>query len=445
MRRLQSPRLNREEIFERAYKTSESTANPEEVLPKERVEVPEGVLTLPKFFNTVNTLDQVIDVDYYLPGCAPPPDLIMNAVTAILEGKLPGKGAVLAPKKTLCDECERNDSKPDKLEITEFKRVYETEVAPDECFLAQGIICMGIATRAGCGERCINANMPCRGCFGPTEDVMDFGLKAMSGIASIFAVENEKDIPEEEMQKLLDKVVDPDGNEFAKFKAQDYLNHIDEHVEKWSYIKFPYLKNVGWNGFTDGKDSGVYRVAPLARVNAADGMATPKAQVAYDKMYEVLGGKPAHNTLAFHWTRLVEQMYAAERLLELAQDDEIISDDIRNIPTEKPNEGVGVIEAPRGTLFHHYKTDDKGLIQKANLIVATLNNSAAISMSIKKAAENLIKNGEVSEGILNMVEMAFRAYDPCMACATHSLPGETPIKVDIYDADKNIVKTLVRD
>ncbi|MCK4226394.1 Ni/Fe hydrogenase subunit alpha [candidate division WOR-3 bacterium] len=241
------------------------------------------------------------------------------------------------------------------------------------------------------------------------------------------------------------RVVDPEGNEFCKFKGRDYLNHIEEHVEEWSYIKFPYLKNVGWKGFTDGIDSGVFRVAPLSRLNASDGMATPLAQEEYEKFYDVLGGKPAHYTLAFHWARLVEQMYAAERLLELAEDKEILNKNIRNIPTETPIEGVGVVEAPRGTLFHHYKTDEKGIIEKVNLIVATVNNSAAMSMSIKKAAERLIKNGKVSDGLLNMVEMAFRAYDPCLACATHSLPGQTPLKIRIYNSDREVIKTIIRD
>jgi len=241
------------------------------------------------------------------------------------------------------------------------------------------------------------------------------------------------------------RVVNPKGEEFCKFKSRDYLKHIEEHVEEWSYIKFPYLKKIGWKGFIDGVDSGIYRVAPLARLNASDGMATPDAQKAYEKMYEILGGKPAHNTLAYHWARLVEMLYASERLLELAEDEEILDKKIRNIPTEIPDEGIGVVEAPRGTLFHHYKTDERGVILKANLIVATVNNSAAISMSVKKAAEGLIKNGKVSDGLLNMVEMAFRAYDPCLACATHFLPGQTPLKVNIYNSNKVIVKTIIRD
>ena len=241
------------------------------------------------------------------------------------------------------------------------------------------------------------------------------------------------------------RVVGPDGKEFAKFKPQDYLNHIREHVEPWSYIKFTYLKKLGWKGFIDGKESGVYRVAPLARLNAADGMATPLAQEAYEKLYSVLGGKPVHSTLVFHWARLVEALYASERVLELARDPEITSPDIVNLPTKTPKEGIGIVEAPRGTLIHHYQTDDRGILTKVNLIVATVNNAAAINMSIDKAARSLIKKGQVSEGLLNMVEMAFRAYDPCHACATHSLPGRMPLEVNIYDAKGDLIRKLKRD
>ncbi len=238
------------------------------------------------------------------------------------------------------------------------------------------------------------------------------------------------------------RVVDPNGKEFAKFKAQDYLNHIREHAEPWTYMRFCYLKNIGWKGFVDGEESGVYRVAPLARLNVSDGMATPLAQEAYEKMFSTLGGKPVHNTLAFHWARLIEALYAAERVLELANDPEITSPDIVNLPTETPKEGVGVVEAPRGTLFHHYKTDDNGILTEVNLIVATQNNSAAINMSVEKAARSLIHKGKVPEGILNMVEMAFRAYDPCQACSTHSLQGRMPLEVNVYDAKGDLVRRL---
>ena len=238
------------------------------------------------------------------------------------------------------------------------------------------------------------------------------------------------------------RVVDPSGKEYVKFKPRDYLNHIREHVEPWTYVKFSYLKNIGWKGFVDGEESGVYRVAPLARLNVADGMATPLAQKAYERMYETLGGKPVHSTLAFHWARLIEALYAAERTLELARDPEITSPDIVNLPTQTPKEGIGVVEAPRGTLIHHYQTDERGIITKANLIVATQNNSAAINMSIEKAAKSLIKKGNVPDGILNMIEMAFRAYDPCHACATHSLSGRMPLEVNVYDAKGGLIRKL---
>ncbi|MCK4424912.1 Ni/Fe hydrogenase subunit alpha, partial [Candidatus Bathyarchaeota archaeon] len=169
------------------------------------------------------------------------------------------------------------------------------------------------------------------------------------------------------------RVVDPSGNEFLKFEPKDYLDHVAEHVEEWTYVKAPYLKKVGWKGFVDGVDSGVYRVGPLGRLNAADGMATPLAQEEYELMYKALGGKPVHSTLAFHWARLIELLYAAERAVELCKDSEITSTNIRNLPG-KPGEGVGVVEAARGTLIHHYLLDENALIKNVNLIVATTNN-----------------------------------------------------------------------
>lgn len=240
------------------------------------------------------------------------------------------------------------------------------------------------------------------------------------------------------------RVVDPDGNEITKFSGMDYLDVVAEHVEPWSYMKFPYLKEIGWKGFTDGKDSGVMRVAPLARLNVSDSMPTEKAQQEFERMYDVLGKKPAHNTLAFHWARLIEAVYAAERMVELLEDETITSDDIRTVPTKTPDEGVGIVEAARGTLIHHYQTDKKGIVTAANLLVATVFNSAAMSLSIEKAAKKLITNGEVDDGLLNMVEMAFRAYDPCLACATHSLPGSTPLIINIHQ-NKDIIKTIRRD
>lgn len=237
------------------------------------------------------------------------------------------------------------------------------------------------------------------------------------------------------------RVVNPQGKEFVKFPSSQYLDVIREHVEEWSYVKFPYLKKVGWAGFVDGVNSGVYRVGPLGRLNAADGMATPLAQKEYKRMYETLGGHPVHSTLAYHWARLVELLYAAERALELSRDKEITSQEVRNKPG-KPGEGVGIVEAARGTLIHHYKLNEEGLVQDVNLIVATTNNAPSINMSIRNASKSLIHGGNVDQGLLNTVEMAFRAYDPCLACATHFAIGKMPLKVKIYDSEKKLLKVL---
>jgi F420-non-reducing hydrogenase large subunit len=239
------------------------------------------------------------------------------------------------------------------------------------------------------------------------------------------------------------RVVDPEGTEFVKYSPEEYLDVVAEHVEPWTYLKFPYLKHVGWKGFVTGKDSGIYQATPLSRLNAADGMATPLAQAAYEEFYSTMGGKPVHGTLATHWARLIESLYAAERLVELATDPEITDPHVRNLPTATPTEGVGIVEAPRGTLTHHFITDERGIVQKANLIVGTTNNYAPISISIKKAAEAFICKGQLlTEGMLNRVEMAFRAYDPCFGCATHSLPGQMPLEVRVRDAEGNIVEAL---
>jgi len=228
------------------------------------------------------------------------------------------------------------------------------------------------------------------------------------------------------------RVIGPDGGEIALFDPADYLDHIAERVEPWSYLKLPYLKKIGWKGMTDGPDSGVYRVNSLARLNVASGMATPKAHEAFERLYAYFGTKPVHHTLAYHWARLIECLYAAEEVMNLSCDKEIVSQDIRTIPTEKPSSGVGVVEAPRGTLYHHYTTDSQGIIESVNLIVATGQNNAAMNMSIRKAAKSLIRGDNVSDELLDRVEMAFRAYDPCLACATHALPGMMPLEVTLF-------------
>jgi F420-non-reducing hydrogenase large subunit len=239
------------------------------------------------------------------------------------------------------------------------------------------------------------------------------------------------------------RVVDTQGKEFVKFGPSEYLDIIEEHVEPWTYVKLPYLKKIGWKGFVTGPETSIYRVGPLGRLNASDGMATPLAQAEYERMYKTLGGKPVHATLAFHWARLIELMYATERGLELITDKHITSKDIRNKPG-KPGEGVGIVEAARGTLIHHYQLDENALAKKVNLVVATTHNAPGICMSIKNAAQGLIQNGEVNDGLLNKVEMAFRAYDPCFACATHFAIGEMPLEVNIFDSDKQLLKTIRR-
>jgi F420-non-reducing hydrogenase large subunit len=247
------------------------------------------------------------------------------------------------------------------------------------------------------------------------------------------------------------RVVDPEGEELCKYAPRDYLKHVAEHVEPWSYLKFPYLAAVGWKGFVDGKDSGVYRATPQSRLNAASGMNSPLAQEAYEEYFETLTGDrsgrtPVHHTLAIHWARVIELVNAAEHSLELVRHPAITSpESYRVIPTETPTEGVGIVEAPRGTLTHHYVTDERGLVRKVNLIVGTTNNHAAICMSIKQAAQGLIRKGvPVTEGTLNKIEMAFRAYDPCFGCATHSLAGRMALAVRVHDTDGTIIDELTR-
>ncbi len=247
------------------------------------------------------------------------------------------------------------------------------------------------------------------------------------------------------------RVVAPDGTPFGTYAPAEYADWIVEHVEPWTYLKFPYLKKVGWKGFVDGPTSGVYVASPLARLNVADGMATPLAEAEFERFFATLAPEPSpsgrhgvvHNRLAAHWARLVELLYAAERMLELATDPEITSDDVRAIPTAVPTEGVGTVEAPRGTLTHHYWTDERGILTRVNLVVGTTNNYAPISMSVRRAAQHFIRAGTVvTDGLLNRVEMAFRSYDPCFGCATHSLPGQMPLEVTIRDAEGRVVDVL---
>ncbi len=197
---------DRASVFKRVYETVPTADNPGHIHPKTESSVDGCSLTLPEFYDTVRALDQVIPVDYYLPGCAPPADLIMNAVSAILKGELPASGSVLAPQKALCDTCPLKDSKPEEVKITALKRIATDALDPDVCYLSQGFVCMGPATRGGCGERCINANMPCRGCFGPTPEAVDLGASALSALASFVSTNDEA-----EAEKVMAMLPDPAG------------------------------------------------------------------------------------------------------------------------------------------------------------------------------------------------------------------------------------------
>ncbi|MEZ5126514.1 MAG: Ni/Fe hydrogenase subunit alpha [Thermoleophilia bacterium] len=228
------------------------------------------------------------------------------------------------------------------------------------------------------------------------------------------------------------RVVDYEGNQICRYQAHEYADHVAEHVEPWSYLKFPYLKQRGWKGYVEGIDTSLYCATPLARLNVADRMATPKAQEAFEEMGSVIG-HPSKLLLGNHWARLVEMVQNAEMLKQYCADPEITGDNFRVIPQQVTGEGFGIVEAMRGTLTHHYTCDENAICTSANLIVGTTNNNAPIQMVTKKAAQALIQPGkEPDQGILNMVEMAFRAFDPCYSCATHSLPGQMPLQVTIH-------------
>ncbi len=241
------------------------------------------------------------------------------------------------------------------------------------------------------------------------------------------------------------RVIDPAGEPVAAFAPRDWLEHLAERVEPWSYAKFTFLKARGWRGFEEGAESGLYRVGPLARLNVAKAMATPRAEAERQLLFDRLGW-PAHQTLAFHWARLVEALQAAETVEELAFDPALAGTEVRAppAPLAGPREGVGAVEAPRGTLIHHYAADAAGMATRVNLVVASQHNGAAVQISIAKAARSLIRGGVVDEGVLNRLEMAFRAYDPCNACASHALPGELPLVVTVRDARGAVVDVVRR-
>jgi NAD-reducing hydrogenase large subunit len=232
------------------------------------------------------------------------------------------------------------------------------------------------------------------------------------------------------------RLVDRDGNLLEQFAGKDYLNYVREHVEDWSYLKFPYYKKMGW-------PDGVYRVAPLARLNVADCISTPLAGQECVKFKSMFDG-PIEPTLFMHYARLIEDIYAAEHARELLEDPDILSTDIMNDSTEITGEGVGVIEAPRGTLWHHYWTDENGQITQVNLIVATGNNNWAMSTAVDMVAKAFVDPNNLTEGMLNRVEAAIRAYDPCLSCSTHAI-GQMPLIVEVRGPNGDLIRRVQRD
>lgn len=236
------------------------------------------------------------------------------------------------------------------------------------------------------------------------------------------------------------RMMSADGS-YEDFKYGEYTDYIQEHVEPWSYMKFPYMKKAGAFSMDLDDPKGIYRVNSLARINVCDKIDTPLAQAELEEFREKFG-RPAQQTLLYHWARLIELLYNAENTVRLLEDDEITSTDIRKKVEPRAARGVGCVEAPRGTLIHDYETDENGLITNVNLIVATQNNNAAMNMSVKSAAKDLIKDGKYDQGILNTIEMMIRAHDPCLSCATHRLDGRLGVKIDIIGPKGNTLVTF---
>jgi NAD-reducing hydrogenase large subunit len=228
------------------------------------------------------------------------------------------------------------------------------------------------------------------------------------------------------------RAVDHQGNRILDdVDYQEYYNYIEEEVRNWSYMKFPYLKHLG-------KEKGWYRVGPLARLNVCDFIPTPLAQEAFEEFKAYTGGKPNNMSLHYHWARLIEVLHCAEEIRNLLKDPDLQNDDLV-VKGNKQHEGVGVLEAPRGTLFHHYKINDDDLIEMANLIVSTTNNNEPMNRAVNSTAKSFM-NGktEITEPMMNAVEVAIRAYDPCLSCATHAL-GQMPLEVAVYDANEHLI------
>ncbi len=239
-------------------------------------------------------------------------------------------------------------------------------------------------------------------------------------------------------------VISPNGDVVGEFYGPKYLDFISERVLPWSYLKFPYNKKLGkWQGIKEGDNTNLYCVGPLARFNVAEGMDTPIANEEFMEFKSFFKEHPIHYIQAYHWARAIELLNAAEKIKVLINEPDITSKDIINQSTEVKGVGYGIVEAPRGTLIHHYETDENAIVKKINLIVATTHNNGPINLAIKKAAKHFIKRGKVDDGILNYVEMAFRPYDLCLACATHQVKiGSTPIEITVYDKDGEQIRKI---
>ncbi|MCP4125001.1 MAG: Ni/Fe hydrogenase subunit alpha [Bacteroidetes bacterium] len=217
----------------------------------------------------------------------------------------------------------------------------------------------------------------------------------------------------------------------------EYIKYFTEGVEKWSYMKFPYLTNLG-------KKRGWNRVGPLARLNVCDSITTPLAHKELLEFKAYTSGKPNNMTMHSHWARLIEILYCAEEMKNLLLDDDIMGDDLIREGVRRP-EGIGIIEAPRGTLIHHYKVDEKGMVTKCNLIVSTTHNNEAMNRAVRWVASNVLdKQKTITDGMLNQVEVAIRAYDPCLSCATHAL-GKMPLQVELFDHHGELLQSHSRN
>jgi len=247
-------------------------------------------------------------------------------------------------------------------------------------------------------------------------------------------------VTEQDSLELYDgkiRLVDQNGEQLEKFDPRKYLDYIAEHVENWSYLKFPYYKKLGY-------PAGVYRVGPLGRLNNSKQIDTPLANEEHKIWKQINNGKPVENTLYYHYARLIEALFAIEKVRVLLDDPDILSNEILNTRKQFKGHGVGVIEAPRGTLIHDYTTNELGQITRVNLIVSTGHNNWAMSNAVDSVAKTYVKGPDVSEGMLNRVEAAIRAHDPCLSCSTHAV-GQMPISVDIVDADGKLVRNLRRN